>query len=241
MRKILQICLWMNRQWVKIRLRPIRVYVFHQVSDMFDESTMWKCDWTQTEQFRLNILNLKRHGYTFISLTEAHLKLRNNWLRCKKYAVLTADDGWKSLLNIIPWLAEQNIPVSLFINPAYLDGTYFQSRPTEQLLTHNDIQLLLKRYPHHIYLASHGYRHADALSQSHEEFEENVRKAEKELSVYSNKINFFAFPYGKCTKEFIDILEELKIIPVLVDRIPNYSYSSESVIHRECLDGEIII
>ena len=50
---------YIRRKWTKIRLQPIRVFCFHQVSEQFDASTMWECDWTQIEQFKRNILRLK--------------------------------------------------------------------------------------------------------------------------------------------------------------------------------------
>ena len=102
---------------MKLRLQPIRVFCFHQVSDEYAPLTMWEEDWTQTELFKRNIQNLKERGYTFISLPEAYFKLKNDSFRREKYAVLTADDGFKSMLNILPWLIEQRIPVTLFVNP----------------------------------------------------------------------------------------------------------------------------
>ena len=111
-----------RRKWTKLRLQPIRVVCFHQVSDEYNPLTMWECDWTQTELFKRNILNLKRQGVIFLSLSEAYDKLRHDWYRRKKYVALTADDGYKSILNILPWLEEQKIPITLFINTKYLDG-----------------------------------------------------------------------------------------------------------------------
>lgn len=53
---------------------------------------MFACDWTETEQFKGNVLKLK-DKYEFISLEEAHRHLKNDDVRLKDYAVLTADDG----------------------------------------------------------------------------------------------------------------------------------------------------
>ena len=105
---------------MKLRLQPIRVYCFHHVSDAYDTSYMWEEDWLNTDALKTFILGLQQNGYTFISLSEAHAKLTNDIYRNRKYAVLTADDGFKTLLNIVPWLIEQQIPITLFMNPRYI-------------------------------------------------------------------------------------------------------------------------
>ena len=88
------------RKWTKIRLQPIRVFCFHHVSDTFNKSYMWECDWVNTDVLKQWVLDMQRKGYQFVSLPEAHFHLQNDYMRCRKYAVLTADDGYKSLLNI---------------------------------------------------------------------------------------------------------------------------------------------
>ena len=170
-----------QRRWAKIRLQPIRVFCIHHVSDGYNPLTMWKCDWTQTEQFKWNILRLKQQGYIFISLTEAHVKLKQDWLRCKKYAVLTVDDGYKSILNILPWLEEQHIPITLFINTKYLDKKSWstvneeqarRARPNVDMLTEVCPDLYISKEELFaltsplIEIGSHGHEHVDATTQT---------------------------------------------------------------------------
>ena len=224
-----------NRKLKKLRLQPIRVYCFHQTSKEFDASTMWECDWMQIDQFKRNILLMKEH-YIFISLPEAYDKLRHDVFRRKKYAVLTADDGWASLKNIIPWLVEQEIPITLFVNPAYLDGKHFQARDTEKLLTLKDLNDLVVENPRYITIASHGHTHIDVNTLTMSEFCANVDKAENGLKNLHNKINFYAFTYGRCSAEHLSILKEKNLIPVMADGLKNYS--NEGVIHRECLESK---
>ena len=57
---------------------PIRVFVFHQVSEQFDEKSMWTCDWTKMNQFKEHIKLLQKE-YTFISLHEAYFPSQNDW------------------------------------------------------------------------------------------------------------------------------------------------------------------
>lgn len=82
---------------------------------------MWPCDWIQTDAFKRTVLELQKK-YTFTSLTEAQRHLRGDIVRTGKFAVLTADDGFATLKNIMPWIIERGIPITLFINPIVWDG-----------------------------------------------------------------------------------------------------------------------
>lgn len=217
---------------MKLRLQPIRVFCFHQVSDVFDSESMWECDWISTTDFKTRINTLQKE-YTFISLPRAYDKLKQDVFRLKKYAVLTADDGWASIINVIPWLAEQNIPITLFINPLYLDGIHKQEREAEKLLTKANLREILQKYSN-VSIASHGWSHVDTLKISNEEFEDNMLKSEDALSPFLHKVPFYAFTYGHYKPEYIQILNQANLIPVLINGNKNYKY--EGVIDRECLD-----
>ena len=217
---------------MKLRLQPIRVFCFHQVSDVFDPESMWECDWISTTDFKTRINTLQKE-YTFISLPRAYDKLKQDVFRLKKYAVLTADDGWASIINVIPWLAEQNIPITLFINPLYLDGIHKQEREAEKLLTKANLREILQKYSN-VSIASHGWSHVDTLKISNEEFEDNMLKSEDALSPFLHKVPFYAFTYGHYKPEYIQILNQANLIPVLINGNKNYKY--EGVIDRECLD-----
>jgi peptidoglycan/xylan/chitin deacetylase (PgdA/CDA1 family) len=143
---------------------------------------------------------------------------------------LTADDGWASIMNVIPWLAEQNIPITLFINPLYLDGIHKQEREAEKLLTKEELQEILRSYPN-VSIASHGWSHVDTLKISIEEFEDSMQKSEEVLSAFPRKEPFYAFTYGHYKPEYIRILNHANLIPVLINGNKNYRY--EGVIDRE--------
>lgn len=219
-----------KRALLRFRLQPIRVFCFHQVSEEFDENSMWKCDWMQTDVFKQKVRSLNER-YEFISLEEAYHHLQRNFFRFRKYAVLTADDGWESLKNIIPWLAEQNIPLTLFVNPAYMDGIRVRERKTERFLTWSDIKQIEKAYPKIISVGSHGYVHDDTFNMNIDDFEHNIVQAEVALKYLSNKIDFYAFPYGHYRQEHLAVLSKYHLIPVLMDGVKN-DYSDCSI-HRE--------
>lgn len=222
-----------KRRLMKLRLQPIRIFCFHQVSDEFEASTMYPGDWTQIEQFKRNIEQLKKQ-YTFISLPEAHHKLQHDITRCKRFAVLTADDGWTSLKNILPWLNEQQIPITLFLNPAYLMGEETRENNMTGLLTWDELKNLLDKYAN-ITIASHGWNHTLACDMKDEEFVESVIQARRYLELSNKYIPFYAYPCGKRTTKTESVLEHNGIIPVYMDGNRNYAF--DGGIHRELLDG----
>ena len=232
-----RLSLKLKKKWTQFRFQPIRVYIFHQVSDEYEPETMWECDWTQTEQFKRNVLALKKK-YLFVSLQEVHKHLSNDKFRIKKYAALTSDDGWASLKNIVPWLAELEIPITLFLNPCYMDGKHFQSRSTEKFLTVDEVKTMVEDYAPYVTIASHGWMHADSTKMSRQEFEENVTKSEAFLKDIPGKIPFYAFAYGRQKYSQSEWLFEHSLIPVFANDWKNYN--NTSCIHRELLDGKVI-
>ena len=220
----------MQRKFVKCFLRPIPVYCFHQVSAEYNPLTMWECDWTQIDQFKRNIMHLKESGVKFISLQEAHAKLKNDRFRCKRYAVLSADDGYKSLLNILPWLEEQKIPVTLFINGKYLDGKSYRHNPKEKYLLKAELWALTSPL---IEIGHHGWEHNRVSEMTEAEFEKSVELNVNLLQVHPNYVPFWAYTYGDHTQMSDEYLRAHGIVPIYIDGVKNYN--NHDVIHRELL------
>lgn len=223
----------LHRKVKKARLRPIRVFLFHQVSDAFDESTMKRGDWSETTRFKRNLLELKKE-YTFVALEKAYAKMKKDKVRLRNFAVLTSDDGWASLENILPWLKEQKIPVTLFLNPGYFDGEHFREKPTERYLLKADVDRISHNYPA-VTFGLHGWEHIRATEQTEDEFRESVLKTLKALQAYPNFVPYFAYTYGSFGAVHNRILNEFDLVPVLIDKEKNVDDSS--CIHRELLDG----
>lgn len=209
---------------MKMRWEPIRVFCFHQVSDTFDESYMERIDWLSTDVFKQRIETLRRDGYKFISLPVAYKMLKRDGFRSKKYAVLTADDGWATLKNVLPWFNEQQIPVTLFLNPAYLDGKHYRNSDKEQYLSAEEVAQIYKRYPL-VTIGSHGWEHKDAMRQTEDEFRDSVERSEVYLSRLPNYVPFFAYTWGRDTDITNRVLNDKGIVPVLIQGEKNYFYS----------------
>jgi peptidoglycan/xylan/chitin deacetylase (PgdA/CDA1 family) len=215
---------------MKIRLQPIRVFCLHHVCEQFDADAMYACDWMALDEFRLKINALRSQGYQFISLTAAYEHLKKDWFRYKKYAVLTFDDGYKSIQEMLPWLEDQQIPATLFINGKYLDGVSYRNNANEKYLTYDklfSISLPL------IEIGSHGYEHADASKMSEEDFQKHINMNIQLLQKHPNYVPFHAYTWGRYKKQTNDILKNLCVTPVYVDGIKNYN--EPNCIHRENL------
>lgn len=227
---IIKIWAKLQRKWVKLRLQPIRVFCLHHVCEQFDVETMYPCDWMALSEFKQKIKDLHNQGYQFISLTDAYNHLKNDLFRRKKYAVLTFDDGYKSLLEVLPWLEQQNIPATLFINGKYLDGTSYRESPKEQYLTYDELFALNS---HLIEIGHHGWEHAPVCQMTNEEFIQSIQLNISAISNHPRYIPFWAYTWGRYTVETNQILRTNEIIPVYVNGMKNYT--NEGFINRELL------
>lgn len=208
-----------KRKWTKIRLQPIRVYCLHHVCAEYDAETMVDYDWIRIEEFKANVLAMQQNGIEFISLEEAYRHICKDWIRCKKYAVLTFDDGYASLKEILPWLDEQQIPATLFINGKYLDGKSYRHTYKEKYLTKNELFALCSPL---IEIGSHGWEHVDASKIKLEEFQDSVCKNREILQNHPQYVPFYAYTYGRHNQQEDEYLAGLQLIPVLIDGADNY-------------------
>lgn len=219
-----------KRKLLHLRLQPIRVFCVHHITERFDEESMNACDWLQSADFKSSITNLIKDSVKFISLTEALFHLRKDFFRTQRFAVLTFDDGYASLREILPWLEEHKIPVTLFINGKYLDGCSYRNNPKEQYLTRSELFHLSSSL---IEVASHGWEHTDAALLADQVFALDLANNIHLLSQHQRFIPFHAYTWGHHNDLTDEILKKKGIIPVLMDGVKNYN--DAKVIHRELL------
>lgn len=215
---------------MKLCLQPIRVFCLHHVCEMFDADYMNACDWMQIDEFKSKVLALQQDGVEFISLSDAYVKLTNDRFRSHKYVVLTFDDGYASLKEILPWLEEQQIPATLFINGKYLDGKSYRKNPKEKYLTKEELFVLTSPL---IEIGNHGWEHLCVTEMSEDEFGTSVEKNVNLLSTHPNYIPFWAYTYGGHSNKTDDYLHRQGLVPIYIDGMKNYN--EIKVIHRELL------
>lgn len=219
-----------RRSLMKLRLQPIREYCLHHVCAEFDSELMNACDWMQIDKFKKKVLALQREGVEFISLTEAYRHICKDKIRLKKFAVLTFDDGYASLKEIMPWLEEQHIPVTLFINGKYLDGKSYRKNPKERYLTKEELFALTSPL---IGIGSHGWEHIRATEQTEEEFAKSIAENIAMLSKHPRYVPFHAYTYGSHGESYDAVLYNRNITPILIDG--NKNFNDAICIHRELL------
>lgn len=211
----------LQRKWMKLRLQPIRVFCLHHVCEQFDADAMYACDWVAMDEFKQKIIALRNQGYQFISLTKAYYHLKKDYFRRKKYAVLTFDDGYKSLKEVLPWLEEQQIPVTLFINGKYLDGKSYRETAKEQYLTHDELFALTSPL---IEIGHHGWEHKSVKEMTEEELIDSLQKNIEILSSHPRYIPFWAYTYGIHDQNSDVTLSKNGMTLVLVNGGKNYKW-----------------
>lgn len=212
---------------MKVRLQPICVYCLHHVCQAFDADFMNECDWVQIDEFKSKVQKIQQDGVEYISLTEAYRKIANDKYRNHQYAVLTFDDGYASLKEILPWLEEQGIPATLFINGKYMDGESYRKNPKEQYLAKEELFAMTSPL---IEIGSHGWEHVRATVQTMEDFKQSIEQNIAILSKHTRFIPFHAYTYGDHNVVSDAILQQNAITPVLIDGLKNYN--DIRVIHR---------
>ena len=219
-----------GRKFMKLRLQPVRVFCLHHVCEQYDGDTMYLCDWMELGAFKNKVIELRKNGYQYLSLTEAYKHLQNDFIRRRKYAVLTFDDGYKSLQEVLPWLEEQKIPVTLFINGKYLDGISYRENPREQYLTYDE---LFNHTSPLIEIGHHGWEHTKVTEMTNAEFIDSLEKNIELLSKHPRYIPFWAYTWGRHNKINDGFLLKHDIIPVLI--AGNKNYKMIGTIDREIL------
>lgn len=222
-----------RKAYHSLLLSPIEVWVFHAVTPTFNPAFCLPEDWNSTLDFEKTVKKLKKK-YTIISLEEAYQKLRKDLFRFKRYAVLTCDDGFKSTLAILPFLASEGVPITLFINPKYLDGVSFRGNYTAHPEYINESDLKGIDSPL-VTIGMHGFEHIDCSEQSAAEFRDSATACIKTLETHPRFVPFFAYPWGKYSAATQQVLMELNITPVLCDGASNYRYHNG--ISRKCIEA----
>lgn len=241
-----------TRRLTKLRLQPIEVFCFHKVSDTYQPHYGGIGDWTQTEQFKRNILSFRKR-YTFISLEEAYTHLLHDTFRFRNYAVLTSDDGYQCILDILPWLEENNIPVTLFISTKYLDGRSYDpwfDNHWGNITAEQKAKYLKTMYiqQHHlsspvlntsnISICMHGYGHDEVSGMREDEFHNYVQKCRNEIVYHPQYKPFYAYTWGRHSHLTDSVLHNMHIVPVYCDDADNIIFDGR--IHRESIDGAVI-
>lgn len=219
-----------------MRLQPIRVFCMHQTSEIYDPDVYCNLDWIPLSFLKDFVRTLQNEGYKFISLTEAYRHVQSDYIRTHKYAVLTADDGLLCQLDLIPWLEQQHIPMTMFVNVKNLDGktcghpmiNYFKIENEQQERLHASKLYCTKEQLFAITspilsIGMHGVTHDRVTSMSQDEFLTQLKECQETLSSHPNYIPYFAFPHGAHNIDTDECLWRENVVPVLAGGGVNYN------------------
>ena len=150
--------------------------MFHDVSDMGGELTI------SLERFKEILDAHKKKGYSFISLNDLE-NVDNFEQKC----IVTFDDGYKSALDCVPYLNDNNIPFCVYVIPSRIGDVGYLSEEDLKTLSANTLCTI----------GNHTMNHIMARKSNKKKLEQEVRKANVYLEdITGKKVVHFAFPYG---------------------------------------------
>ncbi len=174
-----------------ILLRPKIQFIY--IHHVFDDEVF---------NFEKLILKLMKTN-TFITHSDAISRIENNMID-KPYISISSDDGFKNNLNAAKILDKYNIKCCFFINPDSIGLKDFDdiknycknklNMPPVEFLDWEDI-LYLKKNGHEI--GSHSIGHLNFSKLNERAINDNLIESKQILESKCNKINHFAYPYGR--------------------------------------------
>jgi len=233
-----------KRKWKKLRLQPIRVFCFHEIGTVSDGSN----DWMPTDQLQKMLKQMQEEGYEFISLKKAHKHICNDFVRTQKYAVLTADDGLKCQLELLPWLEEHKIPITLCLNVTspkqekcgrpYRQWYHMEDEKTEKqfakrlYISEKELEMLDANM---VSYALHGYNHDEsAVEITLDELQRDIEGCIERYGQDKHFVPFYVYKYGTHNADTDEVVRRNKLVPVLSDGL--WNYNDGKLIHREILE-----
>jgi len=162
--------------------------------------------------FRNQLKALTMSGWEVISI-DAFLKgLSEPDSLPPRAALLTFDDGYKSVLEVAsPLLSEFGYPSVVFVPTQFVGGynDFDQGiEPREPICSWNDLRELERRG---CSIQSHGVRHSSFPELAHEEQQEELRHSKDVIEAELGKpVEVFAFPYGQAGMDRMRVRELLQ-------------------------------
>ncbi len=182
----------------KNRTEQIRVLVYHH----FGREDTYPSTSVSLEQFKRHLAYLKKNDYTVLTLGRALERLYSGDRLAEKTAVITIDDGYRSVWkNAWPLLDQYGFPATLFISTGRVGGEGFMSWEEIQKLSNQGFEIGNHSHSHDYFLDKPEERIAEAfeadLKKAHEEFRRHLGRAPR----------LYAYPFGEYIPEMAGILK----------------------------------
>ena len=176
----------------------IHALIYHHVGreDTYPSTSV------SVEQFKKHLAYLKNHDYTVLPLGRALDRLYGEAGLGEKTAVITIDDGYRSVWeNARPLLDQYGFPATLFISTGSVGGSNY--------LSWDEIRKLEKQG---FEIGNHSHSHAYFLNKPKEKiaetFEADLKKADEQFRKHLGRVpSLYAYPFGEYTPEMMAVLK----------------------------------
>lgn len=215
-----------SQYYIEQKNLQIPIYTYH---DIVTTKSEIKENYMQTtlKNFKKQIVNLKKIGYTPITYQDLLDYSNSNKPLYKRSCIITFDDGYKSIYeHVFPLIKEYNIPITIFVINSCIGG--------EGYLNWDELKEMHGSGLVDIY--SHGLNHIEYDKVPPSVLLSETEEAYSYLTHNLNDFNLlkvFAYPYGLYTEDSIETLWENGYIQNLMDGKINKSNNlNMSMLHR---------
>ncbi len=177
----------------------IRIFMYHHVGmeEKYPSTSV------STAQFEKHLAYLQEHEYTVLTLGEALDRLYSGKSVPEKSAVITMDDGYRSIWdNALPLLEEYDFPATIFVATEYVGGENFLTWEQLTKLEAKGFEIGNHSHSHSYFVNKPAGKIGDVfaadLKQSHELFGRHLGGLPR----------VYAYPFGEYCPEMIRILKE---------------------------------
>jgi peptidoglycan/xylan/chitin deacetylase (PgdA/CDA1 family) len=140
-----------------------------------------------------------------------HIGTISEAIRRNDTVAITFDDGYDDVLQILPLLGEQRMPMTVFVPTAFIGKTNswdnFLLRNKRLHLSEDQIKRLAAEG---VEFGSHSHRHRDLSRLSDDEIEEELRSSKSILETLTGKeVKYIAYPFGRGDRRISEIARRL--------------------------------
>lgn len=177
----------------------INAFIYHHVG----REEKYPSTSVSAEQFGQHVAYLKEHQYTVLPLGEALGRLGSENGLPEKTAVITMDDGYRSVFTeAVPILDSYGYKATIFVATQYVGS--------ENYLTWQQIASLQEKG---FEIGNHSHSHAYFLNSPGQEIAERfAADLEKSHELFRRHLDFvpgfYAYPFGEYNLQMIDVLKK---------------------------------
>ncbi len=177
----------------------ISAFIYHK----FGEESKYPSTSISTELFEEHLEYLKQNNYTVLTLGKALERLHSANDLPENTAVLTMDDGYKSIkTNALPLLEEYGYKATIFVATSHVGGNNYLSWEELQALQEKGFEI-----------GNHSHSHAHFVNYAPDRitkvFEQDLKKSQRLFRENLNKTaELYAYPFGEYCPGMQNILQK---------------------------------